>query len=264
MPLLVFTDLDGSLMEHESYSIEPARAALHELHNRDIRLILNSSKTAAEIKALQTQHNLPGPFICENGAALYESPGVPTESFGTAATNWLPAVHSLRRREAYKFSGFSDWSPAQIANLTGLSPTQAALAKQRHYSEPILWQDSQSAKTEFLNRLSKQGLQLLEGGRFLSIQSHYDKSDAMTWLTQKLSSPLSPLISIALGDSPNDEAMLNSADIAVIIKSAKSDQVSCPNAKLTIKTSKPGPAGWNQAIFEILSLYDTNQLIHLS
>ncbi len=263
MPLLVFTDLDGSLMEHESYSIEPAKPALEELRSRGIGLILNSSKTAAEIRALQTQHSLPGPFICENGAALYESPDTAAESFGTAATKWLPAVHSLRQAKAYKFSGFSDWSAAQIANLTGLSPTQAALAKQRHYSEPILWQDSESAKTEFLHWLSSQGLRLLEGGRFFSIQSHFDKSDAMAWLTQKLSSASNPLITIALGDSPNDEAMLNSADIAVVIKSAKSNQVACSNAKLTIKTNKPGPAGWNQAIFEILSLYDSNQLIHL-
>ena len=42
MPLIVFTDLDGSLMEHETYSVEPAREALECLASRDVPLILNS------------------------------------------------------------------------------------------------------------------------------------------------------------------------------------------------------------------------------
>ena len=69
----------------------------------------------------------------------------------------------------------------------------------------------------------------------------------------------SPLI-VALGDSPNDAAMLNSADTAVIIKSAKSSLIHCPKASRLIHTTLPGPAGWNEAILEILSLHDAGQL----
>lgn len=263
MSLLIFTDLDGSLMEHETYSVEPAKRALAEIQRRSISLILNSSKTAAEIKAIQQTHGLEGPFICENGAALYGFNDEPV-SFGSPCAEWLPWVHELREAKQFNFAGFSDWSPAEIADLTGLNLAQATQAKQRQYSEPILWKDSGGAKTEFLESLTEHELKVLEGGRFLSIQSHFNKSDGMKWVTARLYSETIPVITVALGDSPNDAAMLDSADIAVIIKSAKSEQIFCPNAGKTIRTNKPGPAGWNDAILEIFSLFDTNQLIQLS
>jgi hypothetical protein len=54
--------------------------------------------------------------------------------------------------------------------------------------------------------------------------------------------------------------MLNASDIAVIIKSGKSNQILCPDAGQLIHTKIPGPAGWNEALLEILSLYDAGQL----
>ena len=95
MTLLVFTDLDGSLMEHESYSIEAARPALDELAARQIPLILNSSKSAAEMTAIQQQLELRHPFICENGAALFR-PNEETIEFATPRELWLQRVHALR------------------------------------------------------------------------------------------------------------------------------------------------------------------------
>ncbi len=260
MSLLIFSDLDGSLMEHETYSVEPAKPALAEIKKRAIPLILNSSKTAVEINAIQQLHGFTGAFICENGAALYEHSQAKPISFGQPSKQWLPQLHALRETKKLKFAGFSDWSPAEISSLTGLNLEQAAQAKQREYSEPILWRDSTTAKTEFLEELKRHELQLLEGGRFFSIQSRYDKSDAMKWLTEKHAPHSDEVITVALGDSPNDMAMLNTADIAVIIKSAKSDQIHCPDAEKIIRTIKPGPAGWNDAILEILSLFETNQL----
>ncbi len=44
-PTLVFTDLDGTLLNHDDYSWEAARPALEELQRQSIPLILVSSKT---------------------------------------------------------------------------------------------------------------------------------------------------------------------------------------------------------------------------
>ena len=261
MSLIVFTDLDGSLMEHESYSIDPARQALEELRVRGIPLILNSSKTAAEMAAVQKTLDLNCGFICENGAALHEANGHVTE-FGPRREAWLDEVHTLRSKRNYSFQGFSDWIPAEIAVLTGLSPEQALKAKTRSYSEPILWRDSESALLKFQDDLMKMDLRLLQGGRFQSIQGSYDKSTAMqSVIEQELEQQAVRTSTIvALGDSPNDAAMLNSADIAVIIKSAKSGLIHCPDAARIIHTKRPGPAGWNEAMLEILALHDSGQL----
>ncbi len=261
MSLIVFTDLDGSLMDHETYSIEPARGAIAELAARNISLVLNSSKTAEEIATIQARLQLSCPFICENGAALHQTNRDAIE-FGTPRAAWLADVHALRAQHGYDFEGFSDWSSTYISNLTGLSIDQAEQAKARHYSEPILWTGSEADLQQFQSELKSLSLQLLQGGRFQSIQGLYDKSDAMNWMVANASPPNSnqPPLVVALGDSPNDAAMLNSADTAVIIKSGKSSLLDCPKARRLMRTTLPGPAGWSQAMWEILKLYDSGQL----
>ena len=263
MPLIVFTDLDGSLMEHETYSIEPASRALLELTTRHIPLILNSSKTAAEMATIQELLDLHCPFIYENGAALHRGADEIIE-FGTRRDTWLEAIHELRAKRNYSFQGFSDWSSSEISSITGLTAAQADQAKTRLYSEPILWRDSESALQRFQQELREMDLRLLQGGRFQSIQGRYDKSDAMrSMVFDELElNQQQPVITVALGDSPNDAAMLNAADVAVIIKSAKSTLIHCPEPKRLIHTKIPGPAGWNEAILEILALYDSGQLVN--
>lgn len=68
--LLVFSDLDGTLLDHTTYSYAPARPALAALRARDALLILASSKTAAEMLPLHQELDLgEAPMIVENGAA---------------------------------------------------------------------------------------------------------------------------------------------------------------------------------------------------
>lgn len=261
MPLIVFTDLDGSLMEHEGYSVEPARDALAQLARREIPLILNSSKTAAEIEAIQELLALRVPFVCENGAALHLAAGE-TVVFGARREHWLKDVHALREDCEVDFQGFADWSAAAVSELTGLSHAQAKQAKQRIYSEPILWRDSEPALQRFQSALEKMDLRLLQGGRFLSIQGQFDKRDAIDWMVADTAKqqPADLPVVVALGDSPNDAAMLNAADVAVVIKSPKSDLIDCSGARRLIYSKHPGPTGWNEAMLEILALRDGGQL----
>ena len=259
MTLIVFTDLDGSLLDHESYSTAPAKAALGELAARKIPLILNSSKTADEIIAIKRTHGIEAPFVCENGAALHLSPEsvIP---FGPLREQWLHRVHELRDQRGFVFEGFDDWSSTSISKRTGRTEQEALLAKRRVYSEPILWRDSQEALRRFQDDLSNMGLRLLQGGRFQSIQGHFDKRNAMDWLAARAEKQEVAPVVVALGDSPNDAAMLNAADVAVIIKSANSSLIHCPDAKLLIHTTLKGPAGWSEAILQILALHDSKQL----
>lgn len=55
--LLIMTDLDGTLLDHESYHWEAARPALQRLAAANIPVIINSSKTAAEIRELRGRLN---------------------------------------------------------------------------------------------------------------------------------------------------------------------------------------------------------------
>lgn len=70
-PLLIFTDLDGTLLNSHTFEWQPAAPWLTRLHESGVPVILCSSKTAAEMLQLQTTLNLQGlPLIAENGAVI--------------------------------------------------------------------------------------------------------------------------------------------------------------------------------------------------
>jgi len=258
-PFLVFTDLDGSLMEHDSYSMEAAKPALAELARRGVTPIFASSKTAVEIIAVQRASAITAPFICENGAAVYDSSGKILTAFGLPRASWLDAVHQLRERLSLRFTGFSDWPAERIAELTGLSEGDAGRARSREFTEPMIWQDTQANFQLFQSEIQKLSLTTLEGGRFISIQSQFDKGYAMKWWQARHNQPRPFLV--ALGDGPNDVSLLAAADAAVVIKSGKSDQLDPQGPATVIRTSIPGPAGWNDGIRQILNLLDSQQLL---
>ena len=47
-PALIFSDLDGTLLDHDSYTFGAAQCALRAVRERSIPLILATSKTLAE------------------------------------------------------------------------------------------------------------------------------------------------------------------------------------------------------------------------
>ena len=70
IPLLVFTDLDGSLLDHDDYSFSAALPALSRLRDHAVPLVPLTSKTLAEMRVLQQALHNPHPFVIENGSAI--------------------------------------------------------------------------------------------------------------------------------------------------------------------------------------------------
>lgn len=63
MNLVVFTDLDGTLLDHEDYSYEAARDGMERIRYQQIPLIFTTSKTRLEIKRRQAGMSIREPFI---------------------------------------------------------------------------------------------------------------------------------------------------------------------------------------------------------
>jgi mannosyl-3-phosphoglycerate phosphatase len=266
--LLVFTDLDGTLLDHHDYSFTAAEPMLAELAARHIPLILNTSKTYAEVLELRQRlaavyNYKPQPFIVENGAGIYLPPdtdfncgaasfadnGFQRIDLATPRETVLEIIHELRAEHGFCFTGFADMMVADIEQTTGLDALSARQAMNRDYTEPLLWQDSSEARGHFSQTLKEKGLQLLEGGRFWHVMSAANKGKAMQVLSKCYQSPA---ITIALGDGGNDVAMLEVADWPVVIKAATKISLKIENAN-TLYTTEPGPSGWNSAISELLA-----------
>lgn len=250
--LVVFTDLDGTLLDHATYSYEPALPALKALKAANVPLVLASSKTAAEIASLHAALGLGDtPAIVENGAGLFQ-PGQAAQN-DTAYAQIRAAVDGLPPDLRQGFKGFGDMTPAEIAQTTGLSAQAAREAAQRCHSEPGLWTGDESSQDTFLNVLKALGISARQGGRFLTLSFGATKADRMAQITQTLGAPAT----LALGDAPNDREMIETADRGVIIRNDHGPGIpSLPGeARGTItRTALPGPEGWNLAVLEALDL----------
>ncbi len=272
---LVFTDLDGTLLDHHTYSFAPALPMLAKLKSLEIPVIPTTSKTRAELIPLRQRIGLTGPFIIENGAAIYvpnqfmpapDSADILFEGdywikyFSAPRQHWLDILNQQKSRFKDKLRHYSEMSIADICAATGLSPEDANLSAQREFGEPVLWLGSNEEKNHFLNHMRQAGVSPLEGGRFIHICGQSDKGKALTWFSQHYLAHLNTqvttkFLTIALGDGNNDIAMLNAADIAVRIASPSHSLPKLDKQTDVYTSTQHGPAGWAECLSHILKQY---------
>ncbi len=250
--LIVFTDLDGTLLDHETYSHAAAGPALQRLRERGIPVILASSKTAAEVAPLRAEIGLSAyPAIIENGAGILPPHDSSARDAGDyarirAALDMVPA--ELRRH----FIGFGDMSDAEVARSTGLDLNRARLARKRNHSEPGEWTSNEDERAAFERHLADRGITARYGGRYLTLSLGGTKADRMDEIAALYGQPRR----IALGDAPNDLEMLLASDVPVLIRNPHArplPPMPKDQAGHILKSTRTGPAGWNEMILSLLS-----------
>jgi mannosyl-3-phosphoglycerate phosphatase len=279
MRQLVFSDLDGTFLNHHTYRYDSALPTLLRLVQRDIPCIWNTSKTYAELIVFrdqlikntnwQSEHSraLNAPFIVENGAAVF----LPMPEFGDCASlirqedymakPFSPALpHILETlqelKQHYRFKGFSSMSVEEVIDCTGLDRASALLARKRAYTEPLLWLDSPERLADFTAELQDLGIVCRHGGRFIHASGQHDKGTAMQWVKALYEKRWGvPVETIALGDGHNDVPMLELADIAVVLPAANGTTQRLQTDGRILQPSQPGPEGWVQALGELLDDY---------
>lgn len=266
---LIFSDLDGTLLDHFTYKADDAYDTIEQLKRADIPVILNTSKTRAELTNIQTELTLNTPFIVENGAAIFipkstfkQQPADTTEidnywikSFASSREFWLDLLDSISEDFKGLYQGFSSMSVEKLSEITGLSLEKSAQAKQRQYGEPIHWLGDEYTKNIFIERLIDYGANVVQGGRFIHLSGHCDKGQALIWLTERYRElyDTETIQTIALGDGENDIAMLEAAEIAVQIRSPVHDfPILFRQNRQTIQTKGYGPNGWAEALNALL------------
>lgn len=244
--LVVFSDLDGTLLDHANYDWQPAVPALNRLAKIGAAVVLASSKTAAEITVLQDEMGLGHwPAIVENGAGLLGRQTTPQYDALRHALTQIP--QDMRR----KFTGFGDMNTQAVADCTGLPQDVANLAKNRMFSEPGLWSGTDHQQTEFITALAALGVSARHGGRFLTLSFGKTKATQMA----EIMAQYQPRHTIALGDAPNDIEMLETADTGIIIANPHRAALPPLPGEATgrvWRTTDTGPIGWNSAIMAML------------
>ena len=253
--LAVFSDLDGTLLDHETYSWAPAEPALKALKAHSVPLILASSKTAAEIGPLREELGFSGvPAIVENGAGVLP----PHESADADQSRYFSLREALEQVSPTlraHFRGFGDMTAAGVSEVTGLTLEAAELAATRQFSEPGVWTGTEEERDAFVAELQSLGVQSRHGGRFLTFSFGGDKADRVAEISQALGATET----LALGDAPNDIGMISATSYGVIIKNDGGHGIDPLPGEATgqiSRTSLSGPEGWNVAVLEFLGRHN--------
>lgn len=261
---LVFTDLDGSLLDHHSYSYRDALPQLRLLERAAIPVMPASSKTRVEIEQLRAELGNVHPFIAENGAAVFipvgyfpqqpadtvQREGYWVREMSPPRQRWLDLLSQLNTDFGGEYDNFFSAGVEGIARMTGLSEEQAIGANSREYSEPVKWFGTQQRRLEFIERLQAGGATVLQGGRFLSLAGDTDKGRALIWLRDlfRASDSLASWHDLAIGDSANDCAMLEAAELALVVRSSVHEFPALQRSDGVLYSTQLGPAGWAEGV----------------
>jgi mannosyl-3-phosphoglycerate phosphatase len=263
--LVVVTDLDGTLLDPDTYSFAAARPALLELRRRNVPLVLCTSKTRSEVQLLRRRLRNRHPFIVENGGGIviprnYFGAGSPRNlDLGRPYSEIVRALDELARQTGVEVKGFHQLTARQVKAGTGLSLAEARLAKRRAFDEPFFFPgDGAPARAKFARLARRSGFGLTRGGRFWHLFSGSDKGRALRRLLALYRRAGAGIRSLGLGDAENDLPMLQAVDRAVLLpgRDGRFDRAVLRRLPRVVRGTAPGPEGWNEAVLHALSLAD--------
>ena len=258
--LVVFSDLDGTLIDHHTYEIQESEAALRTLAERAVPLVFCSSKTFAEQVYLQRQFGILQPFIFENGSAV----AIPAGFFSTRS--YTPdrlekgyEIVVFAHADAIQLNahlylikgvmGYQQASDVELSAATGLSGTALGRARERWFTETLLSSLDEQGLREVKNLLLPMGYSLSRGGRFFTVQSALvDKGKAVLWMMELFRKAFGQATCFAaIGDSPNDVPMLEVVDLPFLVQKPDQTWAAVEIPHLT-KVDSIGPNGFDLAV----------------
>lgn len=251
---IIFTDLDGTLLDHTTYSFDAAIPMLDYIKVNKIPLIIVTSKTKDEVLRIQKLLDIKRPFIVENGAGIF-MPSI--EGYEMIAMGFdYEYIRScfLKYAASIPMLGFFDMKDEDVAKYTNLSIENASDARKRTFTEPFILEDENRLE-ELRSMANEDELDIVQGGRFYHlITMGQDKANAMNFLINEYQKNSDEdITTIALGDSANDLSMLENVDTPVLIPHIDGSFITC-DIDGVIKAPFPGPKGWNAVLKEYFNV----------
>jgi len=263
----IFTDLDGTLLDKQTFQPGRASNTLKQCQKLNIPVVFVSAKTRAEIEVLRNDLANTSPFVAENGGGLF----LPIEQFETpenfirfdnywrwqstsTITDIRIALTEAAKAAKIGIRGFADMTAAEVASLTGLDLAGAKLALMREYDEPFLIVDETTDKLDAIkNEIIKLGYRYTHGGILHHITGQFDKGQTLLILKDLFLKKKPDTKFIGLGDSDNDFPMLRIVDYPFLVRKpdgSYSDNLHFPGLKIT---NGIGPEGFAEAVESILN-----------
>ncbi len=269
--IIVFTDMDGTLLDHSTYSFSEAEDALELLRKKGVPLVLCSSKSRDEIKVYRKKLSNKEPFISENGGAVFIPEGYDglkcefdkiddgyfVIEIGSKYQMLVDAFEKIKRKTGINIKNIAEFTIDEIVELTGLSREEAFLAQKREYTLPFIIYGGEDDVKILKDEILSFGLNYTEGARFVHLMGGNDKGKAVKILVDifKENSPEKRITTVGLGDSLNDLPMLEVVDKAFLVKKEAGNYEERIKVEGLVYIDGIGPVGWNKAV---LGLFNNN------
>lgn len=266
---VIFTDLDGTLLDYSTYSFEKALPALQLLKKKDIPIIICSSKTKKEIEYYRKKLDNNHPFVSENGGGIFipknyfelkvkslkvrvaEEDDYKIIRLGASYPDLRKAMETLQK-EGFEVKGFGDMSVHELAEIAHMTIEEAGMAKERYFDEPFICSSPPHKLSQLLNSINKKGFKFTQG-RFYHILGSSNKGIAVSMLIELYKKKYKQIETIAVGDSPNDIPMLERVDYPIIVQKHDGSYDGKIKIPSIIKANGIGPDGWNEAVLKKFS-----------
>ena len=266
---IVFTDIDGTLIDIYTGKFEGTDLLVKKLVEMQIPVILCSAKTRSEQEYIRKRIGLTDPFIIENGGAVvipkgyFDDMGVVPHTrnsrydfieIGGHTNEIRNLLARIRRELKINFKGTADMTLDEISKKVKIPKPFAKRMSEREYGETILEID-QFDLVRLSEVCKRNGLQMIQGGRYADITRGNDKgkaSEVLIDLFKRKYQPRTPIF-VGLGDSENDLPMLKLMDIPILVQRTNGTWIDS-KIKNLVRSSGVGPKGWNNSFKLITSL----------
>ena len=252
--ILIFTDLDGTLLNRDNFKFESTKPFLKELKKKNIIIIPNSSKTENEIIEFNNEADFQFPFVSENGSIIHNlnflNQEFPDKIILARNTNEIQNIFdkNIHQDLKSKCKVISSLTISEQTQIFGLPENKLKQVFKRSCTIPIIFEGNNEEKLSLKNLLLKIGLDCMEGGRVLNLGDRINKADAMKKIIQMLETKFKfkPKI-IAVGDNHNDLEMLQNSDIPCLVKNEKFLKKNL-QIKNLIVSKQAAPEGWVEIV----------------
>ena len=262
--ILIFTDLDGSLLNRENFKFDAIKDFILELLSNDILIIPNSSKTAKEIINFNEELGKKLPFIAENGSAIHNlnliNFNLPEKIILSRDNSEILEIFKKKvpNNLKLKCAFLKDLNKKQQLDILGLPSDKIEYAIQRNFTLPFKFNGDKNQKEKLKNIIKSIGLTLQEGGRVINLCDKVSKSQAMKNVIKVLKKVnKKKLVTVAVGDNFNDLEMLTNSDFPCLVFNDKFtlEKININNC---IVSKEPAPEGWSEIIKKTLDKIKQN------
>ena len=257
--ILLFTDLDGTLLNKKTFEFKAALKLIKNCISKGINIIPNSSKTDLELDEICENLEIPKVYISENGSCIY--------GLNFLSENLNEKV-CLSRNKDIIFKNFTDNINVKLQkkclilenetlqnqiDVLGLPKNKIFKAMNRKFSTPFIFLGDKEEEVELKKHVNKFGLNIQFGGRVLSLGDKVSKGNAMTRFMSLLSNETKKnYVSICVGDNENDFDMLDKCDYPCLVKNGPFKNINFKNQCIFSKTEAPD--GWVEVVNKTLNI----------